>query len=127
MGLLLNLCTISLASHCDSRKLYPPETIDVMKHTEIIRFDLANLIAAKTYCFSWVLSKSLASWPLTLLLNKSSAIKPLAEIQRRYGLEGHRFKTWRQQGLFIAESLFKYTFPLEKCIHSINSCMRCVR
>ena len=46
--------------------------------------------------------------------------------QRRYGSEGHMFKTRCQQGLFTAESPLKSTLPLVICIHNINSCVICI-
>ena len=42
--------------------------------------------------------------------------------QRRCGSEGHRFKTWCQQGLFNAESPIRSTLPL--LITSQNQFMR---
>ena len=43
--------------------------------------------------------------------------------QRRSGSEG---QTRWQQGHFAVESTLKSTLPLVICIHSINSCVRCI-
>ena len=45
---------------------------------------------------------------------------------RRSGLQGHRFETQCQQGLFAVESPLKCTLPLVICINNINSCVRCI-
>ena len=46
--------------------------------------------------------------------------------QIRSGLEGRRFKTPLQQGLFTTESPVISTLPLVISKHDINSCVRCI-
>ena len=46
--------------------------------------------------------------------------------QRRSGSEGHRFKSWCQQGLFTAEIPLQSTGPLDICIYNIHSGVRCI-
>ena len=49
----------------------------------------------------------------------------MAANQRRSESEGHRFKTWSQQGLFTAESPLTSALLLVICLQNISVYVRC--
>ena len=64
--------------------------------------------------------------PCGVMKMAKSCKEGMAANRRRSGLEGHRFKTRCQQGLFTVESALKCTLPLVIFIHNIKSCVRCI-
>ena len=78
-------------------------------------------------CWRLLQSSPLECWtlePCGWMKMANSWKEGTAANRRRSGLEGHMFKTWYQQGLFIVESLLKSTLPLEICFHNNNSCVK---
>ena len=85
---------------------------------------LDQVVLDSILCYLQTFLRSLAQ-PCGAMKMTKFCKEGTAANRRRSGSEGHRSKTWRQQGLFPVESLLKCTLPPEICIYNINSRVRC--